>query len=320
MRKVAELYLAEAELTLSPNSIRNYQSYVKNWINPGVGSLQARELTVLACDNLIKKILADNDHDSAKSVRTVLSNICAYAVRFGAMDINPVKSVARLSRESEKEVLALTKSQRIDLIAKLEVLADTKKKDVQGRQLGVRAAVWADLPDIVRAMLATGVRLGELLALTGVDVDPNTRLVAVDYHIVRIPGHGLKRVRNRKGNASGLLLKVPAWSVPTFRQRKAAAGEGPLFPAWSGGWLDPSNVTNRIKDALRASGYDWVTSHVFRKTVATVLDEANLPTTAVADQLGNTAKVVEKHYRARRVANEATSDALESMLSDTDSP
>lgn len=57
-----------------------------------------------------------------------------------------------------------------------------------------------------------------------------------------------------------------------------------------------------------------MTSHVFRKTVATVLDEADLPTTAIADQLGNTRAVAEKHYRRKRAANQANADALEGML------
>jgi integrase len=61
-------------------------------------------------------------------------------------------------------------------------------------------------------------------------------------------------------------------------------------------------------------GYDWVTSHVWRKTVATVLDEAGLPIGAVADQLGNTRKVAEQRYVKKRVANAASAEALGEMF------
>jgi integrase len=57
-----------------------------------------------------------------------------------------------------------------------------------------------------------------------------------------------------------------------------------------------------------------VTSHVFRKTVGTHLDEADRPTTAIADQLGNSSDIAERHYRKRRVANQANADALETIL------
>jgi hypothetical protein len=45
-----------------------------------------------------------------------------------------------------------------------------------------------------------------------------------------------------------------------------------------------------------------------------VLDEADLPLSTIADQLGNTQKVADKHYRKRRVANEASAAALEDMF------
>ncbi|MEV7554635.1 hypothetical protein AB0N89_33880 [Amycolatopsis sp. NPDC089917] len=52
---------------------------------------------------------------------------------------------------------------------------------------------------------------------------------------------------------------------------------------------------------------------MFRKTVATILDEADLPTTQIAGQLDNTVVVVEKHYRKKRVANAQTAEAMEGL-------
>jgi integrase len=62
-----------------------------------------------------------------------------------------------------------------------------------------------------------------------------------------------------------------------LRRRKLASAGGPLFPAWNGKWMDPTNVMNRIQEAFAEVGFGWVTSHVFRRTVASVLDEADLP-------------------------------------------
>ncbi len=319
MVKIAWLWFDELERESklsgrSVNTVRIYRSTLTNWVLRAVGELQARELRVTICDRLIKKAHETKSYDTAKTVRAVLSGVCGYAVRHGAMGSNPVSSVGRLARGSQKEVLALTLEQRIELLAKLEEFGTKKQTDSCGRSLGSRGQVWLALPDIVRCMLATGVRLGEVLALSGNEIDTLQRTVAVDYHLVRVKGEGLVRVPNRKGNAAGLILRVPDWSVETFRQRQLIASEGPLFAAWNGGWLDPSNVINRLSEAMEAVGYGWVTSHVFRKTVATVLDEADLPTSAIADQLGNTQKVTDMHYRKRRVANEATATALESMV------
>jgi integrase len=300
----------------SANTVRNYWSAWTNWVLPATGELQARELTVTTCDKLVKKAHDARSYDTAKSVRAVLGGICAYAVRHGAMTINPVRSVGRLARGQRKEVVALSLSQRQDLLAKLDELALRKQVDTCGRRLGRRGRVWLELPDVVRAMLATGVRLGELLALSGEDIDPTKRTVSIGCHLVRVTGVGLVRVPNRKGNGRGLLLRVPQWSVSMLRRRKSAVGSGPLFATGNGTWLDPSNVIHRIREGFADCGYEWVTSHVFRKTVAAVLDEADLPLTAIADQLGNTPGVTETHYRPPKVTNDASAAALEGMISE----
>jgi integrase len=316
---VAELWHAEIDREAklgdrSPNTVRLYRGYLDNWIFPALGQLQMRELTPGACDNVIKRANEKASYDTAKSVRAVLSGACNYAVRHGALTVNPVRAAARLVRGEEKEVVALTQEQRTDLHMKLQELAVVHSMDELGRDLGLRAQVWRDLPDLMSAMLSTGVRIGELLALTPDEVDTRERTVLIDWHVIRVTGQGLVRQRKRKGNRSGLLLRVPVWSVPMWRQRVLASGGGPLFSSWDGKLLDPSNVINRVKLAFGEIGYDWVTSHVFRKTVASVLDEAGLPIGAVADQLGNTRAVVERHYVARRVANDASAAALEGMV------
>lgn len=318
--RIADLWLDELrrEYKLAGKASttpRLYAGYVKNWIKPALGELQAREVLAGPCNNLIQ-LGREQSYDTAKSLRAVLSAICAFAIRNGAMQVNPAKSTARLSRGEHRVVKAMTLSQRLDLIEQLETFGRSRQTDSRGRSLGKRGRVWLELPDLIRAMLATGVRLGELLALDAADVDLANRRVRVATHLVREPGVGLVRVPNRKGNGEGLLLGVPDWSVPMWRRRKLASGGGALFPSWNDEWSDPSNVINRIREAMDACGYDWVTSHVWRKTVATVLDEADLPTTAIADQLGNTPKVVEQHYRRKREANAASRAALEGMLGD----
>lgn len=111
-----------------------------------------------------------------------------------------------------------------------------------------------------------------------------------------------------------MLLTLPDWTAPMFARRKLAAGpHGPLFASLAGSWLEPSNTGNRIREALDAIGFAWVTSHVWRKTVATLLDEAGLNVGEIADQLGNTRAVTERHYIKRRSRNKKAAAALESI-------
>lgn len=300
----------------SPTTARVYRGALNNWIIPAMGELLTNDAEINAgtCDRLIKKAHDKRSADTAKTVRSVLSSVCDFAVRHGALTHNPVRSVARIPRGEAREVRALDAEQRRDLYLQLQAFAAGKARDELGRSMAKRVDVWTDLPDQYEGMLATGIRIGELLALSGDEVDPAERLVRIDWHIIRVTGEGLVRRRLRKGNAAGLVLRVPAWSVPMWRRRKLASGGGALWPAWDGGWLDPSNAGKRLRQGLDETGYSWVTSHVFRKTVAHVIDGAGGSVSDVANQLGNTKAVAERHYIPKRVANEATAALLETML------
>jgi len=88
----------------------------------------------------------------------------------------------------------------------------------------------------------------------------------------------------------------------------------PVFPAPLGGWRDPSNTQADLRDAFTAAGFDWVTSHVFRKTVATLMDQAGLSSRAAADQLGhaNTSMTTDVYF-GRKVATTGAAAVLEAL-------
>lgn len=297
----------------SPTTVRMYRGYVKNWIKPDLGELQAREVRAWGCNQLLQRAQAKS-YSTANGVRAALLLCCTYAVRYGAMDVNPVKSTDRLARGEKKKVRAMTREQRVEFRSRLVELAEQKRGDPGMRRQAMPLKIWQDLPDIYDSMLATGARIGEILALDGGELDPAAAplpTVFLGHHLVRETGVGLRRMAYRKSGKDAILLAAPEWSRPMWRRRKLTSGGGPVFSSWNGGWQDPNNVEKVLRQALDECGFEWVTSHVWRKTVATVLDEADLPTTAIADQLGNTPGIVEEHYRARRVANRQTAEALE---------
>lgn len=329
METIADLWLAECAIhvangTMARTSLRQYRGYVNNWVKKALGELQAREAEKLpsSFNSLILRAQTERSYDAAKSLRAVLSGICQFAIRNGGMTVSPVASTARLKRgdKDKKTVLALAPAQRRDLRAKLVQLGEARRFDSLNRSLGVRARVWLQLPDLQDCMLSTGARIGELLALTGDDVvvrDGKAR-VLINHHLERVAGEGITRVDGRKHGDDPLDLAVPEWSAPTWRRLKLGSGGRTLFPASRGGWLDPSNAVHRLREAFDACGYEWVTSHVWRKTVSDVLKEAGLPSTMIADQLGNTVAVVERHYRQRYADNEVTAAALETMMTADD--
>lgn len=315
-RALGEAWYAEVKAEVdagikSPNSAQNYRGILDNHLYPALGELAAHEVTVPRCDGLLKeKRAAGYKYDALVGIKSVLSNVCSWAVRNKAMSGNPARDVARLTRgEADvKEVRSLTADERAGVLAALD--AD-------------EWAVERDVPDVLRGLLATGVRISELLACTGDDVikdEQGRAVLCVEHRIVRETGAGL--VRRRRSSTStkggGQRLLLPGWAVPLFTARKlASGGAGPLFPnPFDGGWRDPSGPTAKVlRKVLDAAGYDWVTSHVFgRKTVITELDKAGVSRQDIKAQSGHRSfKTTERHYIAPRASNDGALEVLDTL-------
>ena len=81
-----------------------------------------------------------------------------------------------------------------------------------------------------------------------------------------------------------------------------------------GGWRDPSNTQADLREAFAHAGFGWITSHTFRKTVATLMDEAGLSARAAADQLGHAhPSLTQDVYFGRGVASTGAATVLESL-------
>jgi integrase len=71
-------------------------------------------------------------------------------------------------------------------------------------------------------------------------------------------------------------------------------------------------VWRQVRDELAMTG---LVSHTLRKTVASVLDDANVPTRKISDQLGHArVSMTQDHYLGRRLTDRETAQVLESML------
>ncbi|WP_433266229.1 tyrosine-type recombinase/integrase [Actinosynnema sp. CS-041913] len=79
-----------------------------------------------------------------------------------------------------------------------------------------------------------------------------------------------------------------------------------------------TDIRNRAwKPFLERAGYEWVTFRTFRRTVATLLDEAGLTARQIADILGHSRpSMTQDVYMARRSPDRAGADALGAAISD----
>lgn len=91
--------------------------------------------------------------------------------------------------------------------------------------------------------------------------------------------------------------------------------DAPVFPNTIGGFRDPSNTIRDLRHSRGSEGFAWVTSHNFRKTAATILDEADLTAREIADQLGHARpSMTQDVYLGRKAINLRAAAVLEGAL------
>jgi len=167
-------------------------------------------------------------------------------------------------------------------------------------------------------MLATGVRIGEALALVWSEVDFEAGTVQITSTIIRVRRERLLR-KDTKTSAGQRTLALPMSAQAVLRRRfmSGARLDQPVFPSLTGGFRDPANVRRELREARGDAALAWITSHTFRKTAATILDEAALSARLVADQLGHSRpSMTQDVYMGRRSVDSQVAVALEAALRD----
>jgi integrase len=169
-------------------------------------------------------------------------------------------------------------------------------------------------------LIATGLRRSELLALRWSEFDADAGTVAVAGKVVREAGKGLVRVDDTKTAAGRRTIPLPAFAITmlTERRKRPFIGEQTvIFPSTSGTLRDPDNFAGQWRAARDELGVTDVTSHSFRKTVATLIDDGGLSARVGADHLGH-AKVsmTQDRYMSRGRVHRVVADILDRAVAD----
>lgn len=268
---------------LDGETIEKYREASDKFVRPGIGEVTLRELDTQRMDGYLSTVTAREKH-----IRTVCSQACAMAVRWGLMKYNPV-------REAEKPVPKPT-DKRTLTPEDARVLMD-RTIEWQARKPGKGGpARGVDMTTIVALLLATGERTGEVLAIQWLDIghlDDKTR--AAEVTISGTVSKGRRKPLPK--TASGFrTVKLPEWArEELLRQRARGLPFDLVFPTRNGTPRYVNNV-NRSWREIRGDDYEWVTPRTFRKTTSTEIEREH-GAEAASKQLGHSSPdVTRKHY------------------------
>jgi integrase len=265
---------------LSARTIADYSWTWQKYVDSATSSL--RGLTLEQANDpqrlrrFLQRVAEAHGSASAKKAKSVLHGVIGYAVDNGVLLSDATRQVRMVTSTAAKPKVrdhtrAMTRSERDHVI-----------------QATLLAASESGLNPRTRRKRRATADLIAFLAGTGARIDEARRVRWQDVNLER----GRVYLRGTKSETSDRWLNLPDWLVDQLATRAADCGtDGYVFAApaqrdpehvW-----DQSNSAGAVRAALDACGLTWAVPHTFRRTVATLLDQANLPIARIADQLGH---------------------------------
>ncbi|MEV7618864.1 site-specific integrase [Microbacterium sp. NPDC089321] len=262
------------ELGRSEGTLETYGYAVTAHITPRIGDLSVAEATPERLQKFLNAVEKEAGPGAAKNCRSALSGMLGLAVRNGALSHNPVRELERVTQRKKKGSTAIPLDELPTFLER--VRADEKLVE------------W-DTVDLITFMLASGWRVAEVCALEADAVDFAAGTASVVAQNVRVKGKGIVRQEFGKTDKAARTTHLPEATMSLLRKRHAVLRDATslIFPTPLMRPRDPSNTQRELRDRRESLGYPGLSTHAFRKTVATILDKAGLSATEIADYLGH---------------------------------
>lgn len=259
LAELADLWLRQlrAEGRLENTTINEYKRVLSKLVIPQLGALRLHELTTSRIDCVLEDLRAQSLNRQRKA-KVITGAMLELAVRLDALAVNPARQTASVQRP-KAETRSLTPN---DLVTVRTAVRAWMAKDRPGPK------ATTDMADIVDLMLATGARIGEVLALrwSDIDLEAGPPTLSVNGTIKTEPGRGTYR-RAIQGVRT---VALPEFAVGVLCRRRAEARGNPVdgvFPTRNGTWQQVNNVERRWRQIRKDTGLEWVTPDAFRKAV-----------------------------------------------------
>jgi integrase len=270
-----DAWLETCEPTLKPKTLVSYKQTCDLYIRPVLGPMRLDKLKPHHVQRLVNGLQREDKARTAQLVYVLLHRACRLGVMWGWLVENPCGRVvrpryapARKGMWTHDQLRTFLEGARDHWLHPLFVLA-----------------------------VATGARLGELLALSWDEVDLEAGTVTIRRSLHRIAGRWV--VSEPKTRAGVRTIALPQEAQQALRRQKrmqaqlrlkagpAWEGTGLVFTGERGQPLCQSTVQHALRRECERLNLPPMAPHGLRHLHASLLLEAGLPVPQVAQRLGH---------------------------------
>lgn len=187
-------------------TINEYERVLRKLVVPALGALPLRDATTTRINAVLAELGAQSLNRQRKA-KVVTGAMLDVAVDLGAVPANPVRGAMSVRRpKTERPTLTLDDLGRVRAAVQAWMGKDRPGPKSSG-----------DMGDIIDLMLATGARIGEVLAIRWSDVDLDRRRVVISSTVKTASGRGTYRKPQEPQRTASL----PEFAVDLLRRRAA---------------------------------------------------------------------------------------------------
>lgn len=306
LSELVEQHLTVLQGKKSPATMTTYRS-TQRTLRKFSESMRVGEALPGRVNAILQSVREAHGAGVARHCRTLLKGALQIAVLDNVLPANPVLQTDAI--ESTTETVG---APAIDKFTLRELFARLRASEYCQQ---------ADLVDPITVFIATGFRRSEVLALRWVDFNTETGELTSSGKVVRETGKGLKRYEKGKTKSALRTVKLPGFAYAALIDRRASRADwrGELemiFPSTAGSWRDPDNFNKQWRKVREELGVPDVTSHSFRKSMATAIDDAGMSARIGADQLGHSkVSLTQDKYMKRGKIHPEVADLMDLIIS-----
>ena len=278
-KSFVELYTADMRTRLKENTWATKEHIIRTKLIPYFGTLKMCRITPQQVISWQNEMLTHKDENGKpyspvylKTVHNQLSAIFNHAVKYYNLRENPCKKAGSMGKKKNREMQFWTKEEYMKFA-----------EAVMDKPLSFYA---------FEMLYWSGIREGELLALTPADFDFEKRTVTINKSYQRLNGQDIiTSPKTEKSNRTITMPKFLADEMQDFLKMLYGIGDGDRMFT-----VTKSYLYREMERGAREAGVKRIRVHDLRHSHVSLLIDMGFSATAIADRVGHESIEITYNY------------------------